>query len=158
MRAWLRSREQGAARRFALGVSGIVEVFTTPSQSRTITERPQLPFRGERLTVPSVIGAAAAPSATFAPGTDIIVRSADFLILDIVVGNSSQLVSSGGIPGAVFSENAYGVALRVDTAQLAQDVAISISYVGPLSTASLVSGTGPIVVPFRAAIIGTAIY
>ena len=124
----------------------------------SITGRPQIPFRGERLTIPSVMGGATATQDTFVPGTDTTVRASDFMILDVVVGNRSQLVSSGGVPGLVFSENAYGVALSVDTAQVAQDVVLRVSYAGPLSTASLVSGTGPIVVPFRAAIIGTAVY
>jgi hypothetical protein len=157
MAVWLRSRGPSTARRYAFGLSGVVEFSTTPSPELAIIGRPQVAFRGERLTIPSVMGAASAPGGTFAPGTDVTVRAADFMILDVLVGNSSQLASSGGIPGVVFSENAYGVALRVDTAQVAQDVAVRVSYVGPLSIASLVSGAGPIVVPFRAAVIGTAV-
>jgi len=158
MRVWLDHRGPSIARRHALGLSGVIQFDTAPSQSIDIIARPQVAFRGERLTVPSVMGSAFAPSGTFAPGTDTRVTAGDFLIQDVVIGNSSQFAASGGIPGIAFAENAYGVALRVDTAQVAQDVVIRVSYVGPLSTASLVSGTGPIVVPFRAAILGTALY
>lgn len=156
MTTWLRAREAQSARRLGLGLSGVVEFLTPPSPGTDIVASPQVPFRGERVTIPSTMGVAAAPLGTFAPGVDLTVKAADFLILDIVVGNGSQLVASGGIPGAVFAEDAYGVALNVDGARVAQNVVIRVSYVGALSTAMLTSGTGPIVVPFRAAIIGTA--
>lgn len=118
-----------------------------PGQTFSVTSNPQIPFRGERITIPSNIAKA-------------------FFIDDVKVGNRSQLVSSDGLPGAAFSETGYGVALRLDLARVSQDITIVFHRVatfdGVLDTFDLT--TTPISidtsqgVPFRAVIMGLAYY
>lgn len=92
----------------------------------SVISRPQVVFRGERLIVPSVV------VAPF------------FQIVDIKVGNRSQLVNSNSLPAQMFIETAVGVRLSMDTAAVAQDVAIVVNNIAGGATS------------FSAAIIGTA--
>jgi hypothetical protein len=90
-----------------------------------VVSRPQIVFRGERLVVPSSI-------AQF------------FAIVDIKVGNRSQLANSTALPASTFAENAVGVRLSLDTATVAQDIALVVENVSPDTQT------------FIAALIGTA--
>lgn len=72
-----------------------------------ITNQPQIPFRTERIVVPSNIGV-------------------DFDISDVKVGNTSQFVASGNVPGLTFSEQGFDVALKGDTAYIAQAITIQV--------------------------------
>ena len=92
-----------------------------------VISRPQIVFRGERLVVPSSI-------------------AADFALIDIKVGNRSQLANSTALPAQVFQENAVGVRLALDTAVVAQDIALIVENVS-------ISGSAE---TFIAALIGTA--
>jgi hypothetical protein len=162
----VKSRGASAARRYPLG---FFQEFkrsapTSPQNLEIdIIARPQIPFRGERLTLASKMGVAVA--AGTAGGVvnfptalaDQIVSASDFTIVDVKVGNRSQLVSSDAIPGQIFTEGSFGVSLRVDTAQVAQNVVVRARYVGPLLSLT-VTGNGEITIPFRAAILGTAVY
>lgn len=78
--------------------------------STTITSRPQVLFRGERLVIPSDI-------------------AGDFVIDDVKVGKDSQFVAEGSIPGRVLQENAVDVAFQLDTAQISQDITISATNI-----------------------------
>ena len=98
-----------------LGV-GVVEVIS----------RPQIVFRGERLVIPSI---------TVAP---------NFSLVDIKIGNRSQLVNSTALPAQAFTETAIGIRLSLDTATVAQDIALSVQNI---------SGSPQ---TFQAALIGTA--
>jgi len=98
-----------------LGV-GVVDVIS----------RPQIVFRGERLVIPSV---------TVAP---------NFSLTDVKIGNRSQLVNSTALPAQVFTETAIGIRLMLDTATVAQDIALSVQNI---------SGSPQ---TFQAALIGTA--
>jgi hypothetical protein len=141
----VKSRGATAARRYPLGFSGNFNVTSSGAGGDLdITTKPQIPFRGERLTLPAKMG-----TSLLGP-----TESSHFVITDVKIGNRSQLVASTELPGQVFSENAFGVSMRFDTAQVAQDVVIRARYVGPLPPAS----SGTIVVTFRAAVLGTAIY
>ncbi len=80
-----------------------------------VTSRPQVIFRGERLVIPSTAAYIGGPATYDA-----------FDVLDIKVGNRSQLVEATGLPGAAFAEQAVGVRLSLDTASIAQDVVISV--------------------------------
>jgi hypothetical protein len=91
-----------------------------------VTSQPQVVFRGERLVIPSTIAAFGGIG-----------------VVDIKVGNRSQLLSSQPIPAQVFEEFAVGVRLSLDTAAVAQDVTIVIKDL---------SGEGGV---FTAAIVGT---
>jgi hypothetical protein len=75
--------------------------------SANITKRPQVIFRPERVIIPSSVGV-------------------DFQVLDIKVGKNSQFSASGEVPAVVFSETAFGVRLKMDTAQVSMDVTISV--------------------------------
>ena len=92
-----------------------------------VISRPQIVFRGERLVVPSSI-------------------AADFALIDIKVGNRSQLANSTALPAQVFQENAVGVRLALDTAVVAQDIALIVENVSAMGSAET----------FIAALIGTA--
>ena len=153
----VKQRGATAARRYPLGFFLDFE-RTTVSPAVTQPEldvrtQPQIPFRGERLTLPSTMGVV---TNTTGVDADPIVKSSDFVIIDVKVGNRSQFVASTSLPGSVFSETAFGVSLRFDTAQVAQDVVIRARYVGIFSTLNLT--TGSVRIPFRAAILGTAVY
>jgi len=91
----------------------------------SVISRPQVVFRGERLVVPSTV-------APF------------FSIIDIKVGNRSQLVNSVALPAQMFIETAVGIRLSFDTAAVAQDVALIVA-----------NGTAT-ATTFQAAIVGTA--
>lgn len=112
------------AREFPLGFESPLAVPN--GNTATITSRPQIPFRGERLIVPSDI-------------------AGSFSILDLRVGKNSQFTSSGAVPARTFQENAVGIRLMLDTAQISQDVTLSVQNVG---------GAPQV---FRAALIGSAV-
>lgn len=76
----------------------------------TILVQPQLPFRSERLIVPSTIGAA-------------------FDILDFRIGKNSQFVAAGAISAVSFSEVGVGVRLMGDTAQVSQQIVLQVQNI-----------------------------
>lgn len=95
--------------------------------TQIINAQPQIPFRVERLVVPSDIGGS-------------------FAIRDVVVGKDSQFASTRtSVPARVFDEQAVGVSLMGDTAQISQDVSISVENISGAPAR------------FRAAIIGSAV-
>lgn len=112
------------AREFPLGFESPTTI--APGATATITSRPQIPFRGERLIVPSDI-------------------AGSFSILDLRVGKNSQFTSSGAVPARTFQENAVGIRLQLDTAQISQDVTLSVQNIGGAPQT------------FRASIIGSAV-
>ena len=107
--ALLRSVSPRSSREYALGL-GSTSVSGTSSAN--INVQPQVIFRPERLVVPSNI-------------------AVDFLITDIKVGKNSQLVSTGALPAVMFTENAFGVRLKMDTAQISMFVTISVTNQNP---------------------------
>lgn len=104
---------------------GFFEEDIAAGDNADVVSRPQVTFRGERLVIPASVGAS-------------------FALLDIKVGNKSQLVNSVQLPSAVFAENAIGVRLSMDTASIAQDIALQV-----LNTTASTHD-------FSAAIVGTA--
>lgn len=132
-----------AATERILAQQGLVLKETTPTAARTfplgfvsngaiaagasvvIVSRPQVLFKGQRLVVPSDI-------------------AGDFSIDDVKVGKNSQFVAEGAIPARVLQENAFGVSMELDTAQISQDITIAITNI---------SGAARV---FRAALIGRA--
>lgn len=93
--------------------------------SVVIVSRPQVLFKGRRLVVPSDI-------------------AGDFSIDDVKVGKNSQFVAEGAIPARVLQENAFGVEMELDTAQISQDISLAITNI---------SGAARV---FRAALLGRA--
>lgn len=97
------------ARRFPLGFESTGPIAA--GASVTITSRPQVLFKGQRLVLPSDI-------------------AGDFTIDDLKVGKDSQFVAEGSIPGRVLQENATMVDFDLDTAQISQDISIIITNIG----------------------------
>jgi|SRR5579859_205631 len=93
-----------------------------------IVSQPQVVFRGERLIV--------------SPQSD---GSFPWSILDVKVGNKSQFVSSNAVPAAVYGPTAVGSRMSMDTAQISQQVSISVENTDGSNAHS-----------FSAAILGTA--
>ena len=107
--ALLRSVPPRNAREYALGL-GSTSVAGTSSAN--INVQPQVIFRPERLVVPSNL-------------------AVDLLITDIKVGKNSQLVSTGALPAVMFTEQAFGVRLKMDTAQISMFVTVSVTNQNP---------------------------
>jgi len=89
-----------------------------------IISHPQIRFRGERLVIPSSI-------------------ATSFSIVDLKVGNKSQLAGSTALPASTFVEGAVGVNLGMDTATIAQDINLTVQ------------NTSETALPFMASLIGT---
>ena len=107
--ALLRSVPPRNAREYALGLGS---TSVTGTSSANINVQPQVIFRPERLVVPSNL-------------------AVDFLITDIKVGKNSQLVSTGALPAVMFTEQAFGVRLKMDTAQISMFVTVSVTNQNP---------------------------
>jgi len=103
--ALLRSVAPRSAREYAIGLGS---TSIAGNSSARINVKPQLIFRPERLLVPSCL-------------------AMDFLVTDLRIGRRSQLVSKGAIPAVMFTENAFGVRLRMDTAQPSMFITISVT-------------------------------
>jgi hypothetical protein len=104
----LREAMPTKSREWVLGFDSVVTIAA--GAAATITQRPQVIFRPERLVIPGTI----APS---------------FLVTDLRIGKNSQLLSAGALPAEVFSQNAFGVRLKMDTAQVAMDIVIVIQNI-----------------------------
>jgi hypothetical protein len=88
--------------------SGFARVVVSgPGGTAQVPSAPQNLFRIERLVVPSDIGF-------------------DFSLLDIKVGNVSQLVQSLEVPAAMFSEVAIDTNVYFDTAQVGNQISLSV--------------------------------
>lgn len=86
---------------------GFTQLAVPASGSATVTARPQILFRPQRLVVPASL-------------------SANFVLTDVRVGKDSQLVQATELPAEIFNQTAVGVMMTLDTAQPAMDVALSI--------------------------------
>ena len=81
-----------------------------------ITSRPQRQaFRPERVFISPPIGGTAGPAAWF--------------VNDITIGNQSQLVQSGGLPGDMFGAQSIDSFVTFITAQTAMDVTMSVTLI-----------------------------
>lgn len=97
-------RKPQKSREFPLGFP---EVTVPAGGTADITAQPQVPFRGERLIIPSDIAGL-------------------FMLDDIRVGKNSQLVSTGSIPARTFTEVGVGVGVHLDTAQVSQQITLRV--------------------------------
>jgi hypothetical protein len=103
-----------------------------PTQSAQITGRPQvLVFKIGRFVI---------SNAGTAGG------SADWIVNDIKIGNRSQFVQSGDVPGDLFATNAIDTFVRFESAQTAMDVVVVVTYIGLNESGC----------PFFGAMVGTA--
>ena len=103
-----------------------------------ITSRPQrVAFRPERIFVSPPIGGTAG------------LGSAGWFINDITIGNRSQLVQAGGLPGDMFQNTSIDSFVTFETAQTSMDVVISTTLIDT----AFVETSGAV---FYGGIIGTA--
>lgn len=86
---------------------GFPETEITAGSTANVVAFPQIPFRGERLVIPSDIAGL-------------------FSIDDVKIGKNSQLVASGPLPARAFSEVSVGVGLHLDTAQVSQQITLVV--------------------------------
>jgi hypothetical protein len=103
-----------------------------PAQSAQITGRPQ--------TLVFKIGRFVISNAGTAGG------AADWIVNDIKIGNRSQFVQSGDVPGDLFAVNAIDTFVRFEAAQTAMDVVVVVTYIGLNESGC----------PFFGAMVGTA--
>lgn len=122
--ALLDTRGATKAREYPLGFASTTPVIAGGSQR--ITTRPQVPFRVDRLVVPSDIAGL-------------------FVIDDVKVGKNSQFAAEGAVPARVFQENGVGVTLKGDTAQVSMDVTLSVSNVSGAPSVFRAAIIGPAV-------------
>ena len=107
-----RARPSRRGRCAGKGDSRTPSTSVAGTSSANINVQPQVIFRPERLVVPSNL-------------------AVDFLITDIKVGKNSQLVSTGALPAVMFTEQAFGVRLKMDTAQISMFVTVSVTNQNP---------------------------
>ena len=120
----LRTRAPTKGREYVMGLDSVAAVAA--AATAIITTRPQVIFRPDRLVVPASI-------------------ASSFLINDLRVGKNSQFVSATAVPAETFTQGAFGVRLKMDTAQISQDIILSVTNT---------SGGG---LRFTAALIGPAV-
>lgn len=121
--AMLVNRQVTKAREYPLGFP---TTNVAAAATANITTRPQVPFRGRRLIIPSDI-------------------AGSFLITDLKVGKNSMFPTSDPVPARAFTELGVGVDLNLDTAQISQNVTLSVE------------NTSGAALDFNAALIGTAV-
>jgi hypothetical protein len=109
--------------RWRRGIAGIPPTAINPAVQATISLQPQWVFRIARLVAPSNI-------------------AQDFALLDLRVGQVSQLVTVGQIPMLVLSEVAINVFIHCDTAMVGNLISLDVVNI------SAVAGT------FRGALLG----
>lgn len=88
-----------------LGFDSVTPIL--PDSSAVITAQPWRPFRPDTLVIPRDI-------------------ARPFLINDIKIGKNSQFVGAGSIPAEAFSGEER-IKLKFDTAQIAQDISITVT-------------------------------
>ena len=107
-----------------------------------ITSRPQrVAFRPERIFVSPPIGGTAG------------LGSAGWFINDITIGNRSQLVQAGGLPGDMFQNTSIDSFVTFETAQTSMDVVISTTLIDTAFMSLATVNPGAV---FYGGIIGTA--
>jgi hypothetical protein len=99
-------REPTRSKEIPLGFDSVSTIAAAATSD--VTSRPQVTFRPDRLVIPSTI-------------------AASFLVTDLKIGNKSQFASSTSLPAEVFTQGAFGVRLKMDTAQISQDVTLRVT-------------------------------
>ncbi len=117
----LRKTAPTKSREFPIGFDSVATIAA--GASATLTQRPQIVFRPERIVVPAAV-------------------AAFFQITDVKVGKNSQFVSSGAVPAATFAETAFGVRLKMDTCQISQDLIIEVTNIDVAARRFLASMIG----------------
>jgi hypothetical protein len=118
-----RAVDLGAPKKMRQMPLGFPETDIAASGTATVSATTQVIFRGRRLIIPADI-------------------AASLMVTDLKVGKNSQLPSEDPLPGQVFSEDAVGVDLSLDTAQISQTISISLENlsVGPITFTATMLG------------------
>jgi len=87
---------------------GFVALAVPAAGTTTAVATPQIPFRGQRLTVQASVGI-------------------NFLINSLTVGRANQFAGTGAVSAVVFAENAVGEDMNLDTAQIGNTIALNIT-------------------------------
>lgn len=95
-------------REWTIGFDSVTTIAAGATSS--VIKQPQQVFRPERVTIPDAV-------------------ADSWLVNDIKVGNVSQFLADGAVPGANFSTKAFGVRMRMDTAQISQQLIINVTNV-----------------------------
>lgn len=122
--ALLTERAPTKCREYPLGFASDAPVAAGASAS--ITTRPQVPFRLDRLVVPSDLAGL-------------------FTIDDVKVGKNSQFAAEGAVPARIFQENGVGVCLKGDTAQISMNVTIRVTNISGAASMFRAAVIGPAV-------------
>jgi hypothetical protein len=93
------------SRRYPLGFP---TTTVTAGGNAAVAAQPQIPFRGERLIVPSDF-------------------AGSLLITDIKIGKNSQLAAANPLPARAFTEFGWGTDLHLDTADISQFVTLNLT-------------------------------
>lgn len=102
----LRTRAPSKGREYVMGFDSVTTVAA--GATAIITTRPQVVFRPDRLVIPASI-------------------ASSFLINDLKVGKNSQFVAATAVPAEAFTQGAFGVRLKLDTAQVSQDIILNVT-------------------------------
>lgn len=96
--------EPTKSRRYPLGFPSTTVVATLTAVT---SAQPQIPFRGERLIIPSDF-------------------AGSLLINDIKVGKNSQLAAANPLPARAYTEFGWGTDMHLDTADISQFVTLNL--------------------------------
>ncbi|MDP3768189.1 MAG: hypothetical protein Q8S13_09250 [Dehalococcoidia bacterium] len=100
----------------------------TANTTADLTRNPQRPMMPKRLIIPSNI-AGNAQTASGASGLFTPDKSYAFTVVDLKIGNASQLNASGELPALVFAETATYIEQDMDPAFVGNNVTLSIRNV-----------------------------
>ena len=96
-------------RELVIGFDSVAALaINTPTN---VNAQPQLIFRPERIVVPQAIAPA-------------------FVLNDVKIGVASQFVVGALVPAECFSSNAFGVRMKMDTAQVNSTITINVTNIG----------------------------
>lgn len=94
------------SRRYPLGFP--TTSITSGGGTAAISTQPQIPFRGERLIIPSDF-------------------AGSLLITDVKVGKNSQLAAANPLPARAYTEQGWGNDMHLDTADVSQFVTLNLT-------------------------------
>jgi len=96
-------------RQLVIGFDSVAALaINTPTN---VLAQPQLLFRPERIVVPQAIAPA-------------------FVINDVRVGKDSQFLVGTLVPAECFSSTAFGVRMKMDTAQINSTISVNVTNIG----------------------------
>lgn len=123
----VKDRAYDKARRYPLGWDS--NTFTggvaiAAGASLVMVQRPQVPFRPERLVIPENVGTL-------------------FLITTFLIGKDSQLMNGSPIPASAFSQGSFDINLGLDTAVVGIDITLTVQNISAAGARFLALMAGP---------------